>query len=245
MSAIPTGTPLPKRVKDIRGVRRGLLVAIKFSGLNERGKASWECRCDCGKTVVVESAMFTLWKHRSCGCYRSLVSREKATKHGMSTLPEYQIWVGIVKRTQNPNSHAWDRYGGRGITLCERWLHSFENFYADMGPRPSKRHSLDRLDNSKGYSPENCAWKTYKEQALNRRSNRRITFRGETLSASQWAERIGISPAAFRNRMDVCGWSIEKAITTPNGRLKKGPLDEFEWAGWRIIEDRSALAILC
>lgn len=107
--------------------------------------------------------------------------------------------------------------------MCERWLTSFEDFYADMGPRPSKKHSIERIDNNKHYSPENCRWSTRKEQNRNRRNNRLLTYKGETLSMVEWSERLNISYEVLACRM-FYNWPVERALTEPvhpNSRSKK------------------------
>lgn len=117
-------------------------------------------------------------------------------------------------RCHNPNSPAFDRYGGRGIRVCERWRDSFANFFTDMGPRPTPKHSLDRIDNSGNYKPENCRWATDVEQAQNMRKNRFLTHDGRTLCASEWARVIGVKPGTLERRLNA-GWSVERALTEP------------------------------
>lgn len=133
---------------------------------------------------------------------------------------EYRVWAGMKVRCANPKSQDWHRYGGRGIAVCDRWRDSFENFYADMGPRPSSKHSIDRIDSDGNYEPANCRWATSKEQANNWKTrNRRITHNGETLSIPEWAERLGITRESLRDRLDA-GWSVSDALTTPAVRSR-------------------------
>lgn len=127
---------------------------------------------------------------------------------------EYRAWSDMLTRVRNPRFKDWKLYGGRGITVCNRWL-AFSNFFADMGEKPTPKHSLDRKDSDGNYEPGNCRWATAKEQARNwKHRNRRIEFRGENLLLLEWAERIGISRESLRDRINS-GWSIEKALLTP------------------------------
>ncbi len=134
--------------------------------------------------------------------------------HGKWLTPEFKIWGSMLERCQNPNHQAWARYGGRGITVCAHWRHSFQAFLDDMGERPSQRHTLDRKDNDGPYSPGNCRWATLIEQHRNRSDNHRLTFRGETLCLTEWAQRIGIKKTTLLERIRR-GWSIEDALTRP------------------------------
>jgi len=133
---------------------------------------------------------------------------------------EYRAWSGMRTRCTNRKFVDWAIYGGRGIKVCERW-NSFAKFFADMGPKPSPRHSLDRKDSDGHYEPLNCRWATPKEQANNwKHRNRKLTFNGETLLLSEWSSRIGISRESLRDRIDS-GWPIEKALTTPAVRQRR------------------------
>ena len=123
-------------------------------------------------------------------------------------------WRGMLARCYSRTHHAYARYGGRGIAVCERWRASFEAFLEDMGPRPSKRQSIDRIDNDGDYEPGNCRWATPRQQARNRRNNREITWRGETRTVAGWAEVLGLSKHALRHRLEA-GWSIERVLTAP------------------------------
>lgn len=119
----------------------------------------------------------------------------------------------MVDRCENPQNKAFSHYGGRGIAVCARWR-SFKDFLTDAGSRPSPKHSIDRIDNDRGYEPGNVRWATQKEQTRNTRANKLLTFNGETLCMSEWAERTGIGSPTIRTRL-VLGWSVADALTRP------------------------------
>lgn len=129
-----------------------------------RGGARWDCICRCGKQVTVDARHLKSGATISCGCY----NQKSKKKHGMYGTPEYVVWGNMVQRCTNKNSPEYKNYGGRGIFVAEEWL-VFENFFADMGKKPSEELSLERIDNEQGYSKENCKWATTQEQSLNKR----------------------------------------------------------------------------
>ncbi len=222
ISATASITALPPRVKDLTGRVFGLWTVEGFDSLNERGKAMFRCVCWCGKTGVIDGASLSRKHSNSCGCLRDKIISQVNTRHGQRYTDIYNIWCGIKKRTECPDYVHYSRYGGRGIGLCKEWSESFTQFAEDMGPRPTKKHTVDRINNSLGYSKDNCRWATYKEQARNRRSNVRLEFNGETLTIAEWAERFHINDQILAKRIRT-GWSIEKAITFPVREHKKAP----------------------
>lgn len=133
--------------------------------------------------------------------------------HGMTKTPEYHIWADIIQRCTNPNREWYKDYGGRGIKVCERWRYSFTNFYADMGARPSDKHSVERVNVNGDYSPENCIWATAKIQGNNRRNNRHFEFQGRSQTLSQWCDELGLVYNTVYQRI-YDGWEIKKALTT-------------------------------
>lgn len=140
----------------------------------------------------------------------------KQERHGKRQLPEYQVWLRMKGRCHTKTDKRYELYGARGIKVCKAWRNSFETFYNDMGPRPSDKHLLERKDNNKGYSPDNCTWATYHEQSRNKRNNVNISFRGKTQCVTDWAKETGISKGTIRQRINN-GWSVEKALTVPPG----------------------------
>jgi hypothetical protein len=180
------------------------------------GTNYWLCRCVCGTERSVSGATLRSGKSRGCGCKQRERQIAGQTKHGLSNTAEHRIWIAMRSRCSNPNTTKWNLYGERGITVDPRW-DQFETFLADMGPRPSPRHSIERRDGSKGYSPENCYWATPQQQNRNTSRNHFLTYQGETLTVAEWAERRGMTYGSLSNRV-ADGWSTEDALTIPVAR---------------------------
>jgi len=134
--------------------------------------------------------------------------------HGMSGTSEYKAWINMKDRCFNPNHSRYSDWGGRGITVCDRWKNSFKNFLADMGMKPSPKHSIDRIDNDGDYCPENCRWATRVEQENNKSTNRLITIACVTLTMAQWTKEMGFAKSVIQDRLNL-GWSEYKAVMTP------------------------------
>jgi hypothetical protein len=175
------------------------------------------CKCDCGTVKNVYLTHLTRGLSKSCGCLKKELAGQQRIIHGMTKTREFKIWMKMRQRCLNSSDHAFKDYGGRGITVCDRWINSFENFYADMGDSPEGM-SIDRIDNNKGYSPDNCKWSTDKEQSRNRRNNHMITFNEKTQCLTDWSSELGIKHHTLCVRLNKLNWSIEKALTTPLSR---------------------------
>jgi hypothetical protein len=204
---------------DLTGKRFGKWTVLGEAAKHpSRSNVFWTCICECGTQKLVNGSQLT--RNLSHGC-RPCVRR----RHGMHDTTEYNSWEGMKQRCNNPNAKAFPSYGGNDIAICDRWK-SFENFYADMGVKPSAFHSIDRIDGSKGYYcghceecvsngwTANCRWATRAEQTLNRSCVRMITFNGETLCLTHWAVKVGIHINSLRKRLRL-GWSVERALTEP------------------------------
>lgn len=172
------------------------------------------CRCDCGRERVIKFELLPIGRSTSCGaCGKP--ERKKQSWHGMSRTPEYRTWQEVIRRCCNPNRPFYMTYGGRGITICDRWKNSFEAFLEDMGKRPSPQHSIERIDVNGNYEPSNCKWATPTEQARNKRTNVSYVFNGKGLTLPEWEQFTNIPAETMRTRIEVYGWTIERALTEP------------------------------
>ena len=192
----------------------GRLTVLKRFRKNGRGYCRCCCECGAVKNIRSDHLIRKLKPVVSCGCYNREKARTQGTHHGTAT-DEYRVWQSMKKRCLNKNSTDYASYGGKGISICARWLNSFPNFLSDMGTRPSSAHSIDRIDNAKGYSPENCRWATSSDQANNRKNNILLTFRGETKTVAQWCTILGVNYYLVYQRITDLGWDAEKALTAP------------------------------
>lgn len=208
---------------DLIGQTFHRLTVVSRGSNTSAGQRTWVCKCECGNTTTVNTTKLKRGTTKSCGCY----ARERSTKHGMHNSPEYIVYQQMKERCFNAKKAAYARYGAKGITVCERWMASFENFYADMGPRPPGT-SLDRIDNSGNYEPGNCRWADNATQYRNRAQTVWITYLGETKCRKDWAAQYGVDETTLAQRL-ARGWDIEKALNTKpmnsgGGRRKAGAI---------------------
>lgn len=205
--------------KDLIGQKFGRLIVIRHSGINKQGNYQWLCLCDCGNERIVRGGALQNGHTKSCGCLKT----ERATKHGYLAKGRrsaaYVSWEAMNQRCNNPNHKHYCHYGGRNIKICDRWK-SFVYFLEDMGEPPTKNHSLDRIDNDKGYYKENCRWATRKQQMRKTRVNSLITHDNKTQCVSAWCEEIGIAECVIRSRLRR-GWSVKRALTSPVQKKEK------------------------
>lgn len=204
----------PGKIKDEVGHRYERLLVLEMAGRNISQQVEWRCKCDCGKETVVCGAALRAGTVVSCGCYGAEQRLKATRKHGLSNSKIYGSYKSMISRCTNPNDIDWKYYGGRGITVCDRWMESVENFYADMSPTWQEELTIERKNVNLGYSPENCCWITMKEQGGNKRNTRRFEYKGEFLMKTELAAKAGISLACFLAR-EKMGWPLEKIMTQP------------------------------
>jgi len=212
----------------------GNLTVLQLTeGTRASGKPKYMavCRCTCGSEVEIERHNLKTGNTSKCKDCAKITRAENRRRHGHSMSrkdidPEgygtYTIWQAMKRRCNNPTDRRYADYGGRGITVCEAWQDSYEQFLSDMGIRPTPQHQIDRIDNDGPYSPENCRWSTRMEQASNKRNNRLITAFGQSKTATQWARDTGIQRKTITRRIDLYGMTPEEAVTLkPHERKRK------------------------
>lgn len=201
-----------------KGTRFGRLTVI---GVNHKGtdrKYYYDCLCDCGNRCIVRSNSLTTGNTKSCGC---MVKESKNVKHGMKHTRLYGIWCGMRDRCNNEKNPAYKRYGGKGITVCKEW-NEFISFYKwSMSNGYNESLSIDRINVNGNYEPSNCRWATPKEQSDNKSCNIIIELNGKKQDLQQWCDELGFNRSTINTRVRMCGWSYEKALTTPIRKHKK------------------------
>lgn len=206
------------RTIDLTGRKFYRLTAISRGDSRPKEGREWNCQCECGNLHVVLAKRLIGGKVKSCGCGAGGMNNGKnkrCASNGAWRSNVYRNWSQMIWRCRSPNS-KFPKYVALGV--CDRWL-VYENFVADMGPKPSPKHTIDRIDNTKGYSPENCRWATNKEQCNNKSTNRLFIFNDETKTMTQWAEQYGIPFHTLKSRINRSKWSIERALTEPLDRF--------------------------
>ena len=212
---------------DLTNQRFGRLVAIVKEGRNHRNYALWRCKCDCGNEKLIAYAELKKGRVKSCGCWQRERMAALNKSHGMSSSKEFRSWMKAKDRCFNPKHPAYEKYGGRGIVMCDEWRNSFTAFYEYMGDCP-RTYTLDRIDNSKGYEPGNCRWASKKEQAMNSCWPKLVTIDGVTKNLSEWATLNGLRKESVYNRINKLGWSVEDAVSKPARPLRKRQLPDYK-----------------
>ncbi len=202
---------MPKHLNLINQ-RFGRLVVKSF---NHRSKyhSHWLCICDCKNIKVIRGNDLKTGRTVSCGCFGKERRHEANTTHGMTKTPTHMVWIKMIQRCENPKNKDYPRYGGRGITVCNRWLNSFQAFFEDMGEKP-KDLTLERINNNGNYDPDNCKWATRKEQMNNTSKNVLLTINNKTHNIAQWERIRGFNKDTIGSRIRA-GWTHERAIMTP------------------------------
>lgn len=210
-----------KPYKNLTGRKFGRLtvIAIGEKGIRKNGKSrgyKWVCKCSCGGEVsVIVESLLKKNGTQSCGCLHYEEFSLPNTTHGEAGVEtktaEYQTWLGIKARCNNPGGEHFKHYGGRGIKVCDRWMNSFENFLSDMGRRPDGM-TIERKNTNGDYSQDNCVWATMRDQQNNRRNNHRIECFGTTRTLAEWGRATGISDQIIWKRLKR-GWSIKRSLT--------------------------------
>jgi hypothetical protein len=222
---------------NLTGQRFGRLLVIKEAPRRSKHNVrSWFVLCDCGTHKEIRQSDLLNSGTSSCGCLGTEVRRRMKTTHGFSRRQEYWSYTSIKERCYRKTHASYESYGGRGIAMCARWRESIIHFINDMGPMPSKKHTVDRIDNSKGYwcgKPEcpecgplgrtsNCRWATAFEQSRNTRRNRILIYNGKSQTMRDWANEKDMGFKTLSYRIDA-GWSVEDALTIPVDRSKYYP----------------------
>lgn len=197
--------------KDLTGKRIGRLTVIRDSGKDKKGNYKWECKCDCGNTTTVTSSHLITGHTRSCGCL--------LIKHHMWNTRQYQIWRAMLDRCYNPRIKSYKDYGGRGISVCEKWQ-TFEGFWDDIASGYSKDLTIDRINVNGNYEPNNCRWATRRTQGNNRRNNVLLTHEGVTDTITNWARKLGVNANTLISRYHR-GYSVEEILTLPVRRKRE------------------------
>lgn len=198
---------------DRTGLKSGRLTAIKRNGFKGE-QLAWLCKCDCGNTVTISGYEFGSGGTLSCGCLQKERTAESLRTHGMSSSREYRSWLAMRQRCTNDKRDNWMHYGGKGITICQEWMDSFENFYSSMGPIPSDRHSIERNDTTGNYEPGNCRWATPTEQMRNTTKTKKLSWDGKIVSIAELSEITGIPYTLLQGRL-ASGWSVDDAVNRP------------------------------
>lgn len=206
-----------KPMIDMTGQRFGRLVALRYSDKND-GRMAWVCQCDCGTIKEIRGFMLRQGKSKSCGCLRDeKMAAGLHRRHGQYGSPAHTSWSAMMQRCYSPNDPVYARYGGSGISVCERW-HKFENFFADMGDRPQGK-TLDRWPDQKGnYQPGNCRWATPTEQSNNLSNNFKVMYRGKEYTLRELSDETGVPYVTLRHRIYARGWDVDRALSEPKAK---------------------------
>lgn len=207
---------------DLAGKTFSYLTVIDRAPRQEKTPATfWNCRCECGKILAVDSSRLRNGRTGSCGCKKGARLSAKLTRHGHGNgSPEYRSWLSAIKRCHNPKTQGFEHYGGRGIAVCDQWREDFSSFLAYMGKRPDG-HTLERKNVNLGYQPGNCCWATPKEQSQNKRTNRHVRIGGDVLTIRQASDKYNLPYDEMRSRLYKVGrYGDAQLLPLSNGNLR-------------------------
>ena len=192
------------KFKDLTGQKFGRLTVLHLADEKTTSRRRrWVCRCECGRTVIVQNYSLTSGNTKSCGCLRLENNRKVRKTHGLSRTPIYRVWGCMIARCRNPRDHKYTDYGGRGIKVCDSWL-NFASFYSDVSKMEhfgEKGYTLDRINNDGDYEPKNVRWANLKTQGRNKRNNRLIEIKGELLTLAEISERYNLNEVTIQSRL--------------------------------------------
>lgn len=231
---------------DLTGQRFGRLVVVHRTdppSHRAQNRPWWLCHCDCGTEKAIFGQALRSGNTQSCGCLRhEILKRRSGEQHPMyrhghacegKRSKEWRTWHAMIRRCRYESMDDYERYGGRGIQVCERWQR-FENFLEDVGPAPSEAHSLDRLDNDGDYESGNVRWATNSQQIRNSSKARYITLNDKTQTIGDWSKETGINRQTIQMRLDHYGWSVHDALSIPVGQK---PQKQTVWMWDAILTD--------
>ena len=225
---------------DMTGRKYGRYTVLEK--IRKHNKWYWVCKCECGNIKEVNGSFLRNGMIQSCGCLHRDMMKTK-TKHGMINTKLYYTWMNMIERCRNPRNKAYKNYGGRGIVVCEEWKSDFMVFYKwAISNGYDEKLTLDRIDVNGNYEPSNCRWITNKEQQNNRRNNHYVTFNGETHTITEWGEITGLGAKNIHNRIVNYHWNIEKALTIPIGKRRKGKILQIDKKTKDVIAEYKSFA---
>lgn len=213
---------------DLTGQRFGRLTVVELYGKNKYKNILWKCVCDCGNEKITTTGQLVQGKTSSCGCFARDIGKTKMLTHGLRHTQIYKTWAGIKDRTNPKNRNCKNNYKKLEITMCDEWRNDFMSFYnwsmangykEEKLPNGKNKWTIDRIDGTKGYCPENCRWITNKAQMNNLLKNKKITYKGKTQNLSQWCEELNLDYGLVNQRL-FSGFSIERAFTESSDKQK-------------------------
>ena len=203
---------------EMIGMRFGRYEILKVVGVDKHQKVLFECRCDCGNIRNISRNALVTGNTKSCGCLnleKIKLPKTHGETAGHTVTPTYRAWLNAKQRCNNPKNAEWHIYGEKGIKMCPEWEQSYEKFLADVGRKPGREYSIERIRSNGDYEPGNVKWATAAEQSRNTSQTRLIEYNGKTQCLTDWATELGFNARTLGSRLNVGGWSVEKAFTTP------------------------------